>query len=114
MKIIAEAPCRVDLAGGTLDIWPLYLFHPGAVTVNFAINRFARCAVETLGSPELRLRSSDLNKAVSYPSLADLEQVTRPRLPLAAHLLRCFRPGAGLKIETDSQSPAGAGIAGSS
>ena len=36
MKIISEAPCRVDLAGGTLDIWPLYLFHPGAVTLNFA------------------------------------------------------------------------------
>ena len=40
MRIIAEAPCRVDMAGGTLDIWPLYLFHPGAVTVNFAINRY--------------------------------------------------------------------------
>src|SRR2546429_37053 len=31
MKIISEAPCRVDLAGGTLDIWPLYLFHPSAL-----------------------------------------------------------------------------------
>ena len=30
----ATAPTRIDLAGGTLDIWPLYLFHPGAVTVN--------------------------------------------------------------------------------
>jgi len=46
MKIISEAPCRVDLAGGTLDIWPLYLYHPGAVTLNFAINRWARCVVE--------------------------------------------------------------------
>jgi D-glycero-alpha-D-manno-heptose-7-phosphate kinase len=114
MKIIAEAPCRVDLAGGTLDIWPLYLFHPGAVTVNFAINRFARCAVETLSSPELRLRSSDLKKAVTYRSLADLEQATRPRLPLASYLVRFFRPCTGLEIETNSESPAGAGIAGSS
>ena len=70
MRIIAEAPCRVDLAGGTLDIWPLYLFHPGAVTVNFAINRFTRCAIETLDSPEIRLRSSDLQAAESYRSLA--------------------------------------------
>src|SRR4051812_45520459 len=36
--IIASAPCRADLAGGTLDLWPLYLFHPGAVTVNFALS----------------------------------------------------------------------------
>ena len=92
MRIIAEAPCRVDLAGGTLDIWPLYLFHPGAVTVNFAINRFTRCAIETLDSPEIRMRSSDLNAAESYRSIAELEQAVRPRLPLAAHLLRFFRP----------------------
>jgi D-glycero-alpha-D-manno-heptose-7-phosphate kinase len=114
MRIIAEAPCRVDLAGGTLDIWPLYLFHPGAVTVNFAINRFTRCTIETLDSPEIRLCSSDLKAAESYPSLAELEEARRPRLPLAAHLLRFFRPSAGLAMQTRSESPAGAGIAGSS
>jgi len=36
--IVTTAPCRADLAGGTLDIWPLYLFHPGAVSVNVALN----------------------------------------------------------------------------
>jgi D-glycero-alpha-D-manno-heptose-7-phosphate kinase len=114
MRIIARAPCRVDLAGGTLDIWPLYLFHPGAVTVNFAINRYARCDIETLGSAEIRLRSSDLNAAENFRSLAELDRATRPRLPLAAHLLRFFRPGTGLVMHTDSEAPAGAGIAGSS
>ena len=29
--ILAQAPCRADLAGGTIDLWPLYLFHPGAL-----------------------------------------------------------------------------------
>ncbi len=114
MRIIAEAPCRVDLAGGTLDIWPLYLFHPGAVTVNFAINRFARCSVAKLGSPEIRLRSCDLQASECYRSLAELDESIRPRLSLATHLLRFFRPPAGLAIETDSESPTGAGIAGSS
>lgn len=33
MTLVAKAPCRVDLAGGTIDIWPLYLFHAGAVTL---------------------------------------------------------------------------------
>jgi D-glycero-alpha-D-manno-heptose-7-phosphate kinase len=114
MRIIAEAPCRVDLAGGTLDIWPLYLFHPGAITVNFAINRYARCALETLGRPEIRLRSNDLDAAENFGSLAELDRAARPRLPLAAHLLRFFRPSAGLAMHTDSEAPAGAGIAGSS
>jgi D-glycero-alpha-D-manno-heptose-7-phosphate kinase len=114
MKIIAEAPCRVDLAGATLDIWPLYLFHPGAVTVNFAIDRFTRCSIESLRSPEIRLGSSDLKAEESYPSLADLDATRKPRLPLAVHLLRFFRPSGGLALQTDSESPAGAGIAGSS
>ena len=42
MRIETSAPTRIDLAGGTLDIWPLYLFHPGAQTVNAAISIRAR------------------------------------------------------------------------
>jgi D-glycero-alpha-D-manno-heptose-7-phosphate kinase len=114
MRITAQAPCRVDLAGGTLDIWPLYLFHPGAVTVNFAIDRFTRCSIEGLDGPGIHLHSSDLNSAERYDSLAHLEQAPRPRLPLAVHLLRSFRPRSGVRIHTHSESPAGAGIAGSS
>lgn len=114
MTIIAQAPCRVDLAGGTLDIWPLYLFHPGAVTVNFAINCFTRCAIEPLDSPVIHLRSADLDTEQNFNSLADLEQATRFRLPLAIHLLRHFLPSKGLAMQTESESPAGAGIAGSS
>jgi D-glycero-alpha-D-manno-heptose-7-phosphate kinase len=34
----ARGGCRVDFGGGTLDIWPLGLFHPGARTVNTAID----------------------------------------------------------------------------
>ena len=37
MRLSATAPCRVDLAGGTLDIYPLYLFLDQGVTVNMAI-----------------------------------------------------------------------------
>lgn len=44
--ITARAWCRVDLAGGTLDIWPLGLFHPGARTVNVAIDVAATVRLE--------------------------------------------------------------------
>jgi D-glycero-alpha-D-manno-heptose-7-phosphate kinase len=36
--VTAKAWCRVDLAGGTLDIWPLGLFHHEARTVNLAVD----------------------------------------------------------------------------
>jgi hypothetical protein len=41
MNVRCHAPCRVDLAGGTLDIWPRDLLHDGAVTMNFAVDREA-------------------------------------------------------------------------
>jgi len=54
----------VDLAGGTLDIWPLYLFHPGALTINAAITRYASCVIETrgIGDKKVRLVSLDTKR----------------------------------------------------
>lgn len=47
MKTNARAWCRVDLAGGTLDIWPLGLITPGARTVNLSIDLAARVELES-------------------------------------------------------------------
>ena len=114
MKIISEAPCRVDLAGGTLDIWPLYLYHSGAVTLNFAINRWTRCVLEPQDSPEIRLRSGDLEAEESFGSFEELRSSKQPRLPLVTYVLRFFEPRTGLLVHTDSEAPAGAGVSGSS
>ncbi len=114
MKIISEAPCRVDLAGGTLDIWPLYLYHPGAVTLNFAINRWTRCVLEPRESPEIRLRSGDLEAEETFASFEELRVSKQPRLPLVTYVLRFFEPRTGLLLHTDSEAPAGAGVSGSS
>ena len=114
MKIISEAPCRVDLAGSTLDIWPLYLYHPGAVTLNFAVDRWTRCVIETREGPEIRLRSGDLEAEETYACFDEMRTADRPRLPLVTYLLRFFEPRTGLAVHTDSEAPAGAGISGSS
>lgn len=114
MRITSKAPCRVDLAGGTLDIWPLYLFHADPVTVNFAINRQTTCVVETRNDREIHLHSTDLEKSESFGSLEELRGTRKYQLPLTAHVLRFFTPATGVDVYTDSESPSGAGIAGSS
>ena len=114
MKIYAQAPCRVDLAGGTLDIWPLCLYHEGVVTVNFAVDRYTRCWIETRSDSKIILRSRDLHVKEEFDSIEGLIDSPRYRLPLAAWQLRYFRPPTGLEMETDSEAPAGAGISGSS
>ncbi|HSE47708.1 MAG TPA: hypothetical protein VLA96_00710 [Terriglobales bacterium] len=112
--IVAHACCRVDLAGGTLDIWPLYLFHPGAITVNFGVNILTRCRIAPLPGKRIHLRSIDTKREEVFADLAALCRAKKYKHPLAAYLVRFFAPQGGMEIETNSESPAGAGISGSS
>ena len=116
MRIESKAPTRVDLAGGTLDIWPLYLFHPGAVTVNAAITRYASCVIDqhTEGDDRIKLISRDTQRQESFESFAALVKGKRYRLPLLAEIAKFFHPEGGFTLTTDSEAPAGAGIGGSS
>jgi D-glycero-alpha-D-manno-heptose-7-phosphate kinase len=114
MRVSAKAPCRVDLAGATLDIWPLYLFHDNVVTVNFAVNRYTYGNIETRGDSGIVLRSQDLGIEETFESFGELYAARRYRLPLLALLVRFFAPGQGITLESASEAPAGAGISGSS
>jgi D-glycero-alpha-D-manno-heptose-7-phosphate kinase len=113
MKVEARAPARVDLAGGTVDIWPLYLFHPGAQTVNLAIRCYASCVVETRADRRIVLVSHDQQVRETYDSLMDLA-LGRSELPLLRELVLFFDPRRGVTIKTSSQVPVGAGLGGSS
>src|ERR1700687_599350 len=116
MIIGFKAPTRVDFDGGTLDIWPLYLFHPGALTVNAAISLYASCVIETNapGDEQIKLVSRDTKREESFSSLTELAKAGRYRLPLLAEIVKFFRPPGGFTLTTDSEAPAGAGIGGSS
>src|SRR6266850_4115654 len=114
MTILSKAPCRVDMAGGTIDIWPLYLFHAGACTVNFAVDRYASCRLSTRRDSKIILRSRDLKGEEVFASLDALRSAKKYRLPLLAYLVKFFAPKTGIELATDSEAPAGAGIAGSS
>ncbi|HET9706482.1 MAG TPA: hypothetical protein VFP85_20710 [Vicinamibacterales bacterium] len=110
MRISASAPTRIDLAGGTIDIWPLYLFHPGAQTLNAAISLRARAWIERRPDDRVELVSEDIDRA---ENLAFDQLGADESLPLLAKLTHRF--GArGIRLVTHAESPAGAGIAGSS
>lgn len=114
MIIETSAPTRVDLAGGTIDIWPLYLFHPGATTVNFATSLRAHCRIETRDDGRIVLESRD-RKVAFETELAALEDLIREeRLELIAKLVHFFKPTTGFHLTANSEAPAGAGLGGSS
>ena len=112
--IVTTAPCRADLAGGTLDIWPLFLFHPGAVSVNVALNILTACRITPRTGRGILLKSHDTSREERFTSLDALLARKSYRHPLAAYLVRFFKPRGGFLLETFSESPAGAGISGSS
>ena len=114
MIIESSAPTRVDLAGGTIDIPPLFLFHEGASTVNFAIDLLAKCRIETRPDDKIELISIDRQVELDS-SLEHINELkNEPRLELLAKLVYFFKPETGFTMTTESEAPAGAGLAGSS
>ncbi|MBA2334384.1 MAG: hypothetical protein ACR2M8_11200 [Pyrinomonadaceae bacterium] len=114
MIIESSAPTRVDLAGGTIDIPPLFLFHEGAATVNFAVSLLAKCRIETRDDNRIILESVDrgVKFDTTLEQIADLKNESR--LELLSKLVYFFKPKVGFNMITESEAPAGAGLAGSS
>jgi D-glycero-alpha-D-manno-heptose-7-phosphate kinase len=121
VHIETSAPTRIDLAGGTIDIWPLYLFHPGAQTINAAISLRATARIDSRPDQRVVIRSEDTQRTVEVDDWQQLRETGELRLlSLLTHwFLRGPEAPAhgrkdGLTLTTRCESPAGAGIAGSS
>ncbi len=109
----ATAPVRVDLAGGTLDLWPLGLLDPGGVTVAVAVS--LRVSVEVKSAPAkgvVSIRSRDLDLEVRFALAA--AQPDRGPLGLLERVVRELAPPEGLSLVCASPVPAGSGLGGSS
>src|ERR1035438_7280782 len=91
-SIMAQAPCRADLAGGTVDLWPLYLFHPGALTLNFALEILTTCRITPLAGKAIELRSIDTGLQEAFTDLAELTACRKLQYLLAACVVPFFAP----------------------
>ena len=112
MQITAKAPTRIDLAGGTLDIWPLYLLYDESITINLAINLFATASLQPLPDSRIQIVSKDQNASLEAAHLTELSK--DGQLSLLSRLIHHFAPTQGFHLETDCKAPAGSGLGGSS
>ncbi len=110
--IFSRAPTRIDLAGGTLDIWPLFHLFDNPPTVNAAINLFATVKITPLSGKTIRVKSKDLNLNETFSSLDKIP--TKHPLELILRTIQFYKPKTGFAIETDCEAPPGSGIGGSS
>ena len=101
------APCRADLAGGTLDIWPLGLLQDDAVTVNVAIPVLVRVQVST---------DAPRGKVIHHVAGLAARVLTHDQAHtgLTAAVAFHFAPHGGIRIEVLEQAPVGSGLGGSS
>jgi D-glycero-alpha-D-manno-heptose-7-phosphate kinase len=123
-RVAAAAPTRIDLAGGTIDLWPLHLLHDQPLTINAAIDQFARATVEATAGPGVEIVAADRGARLRADGFGDLPTridgapgtVEFP-LRLAAHFLAPLAAAGvtgGCRVTTDCQAPAGSGLGGSS
>ncbi len=129
--IEARCPVRIDLAGGTLDLWPISVLVPGSRTVNLGISLFAKARVSVTpqrkkkkGSPTSLVRYESKDQSHVWEGSIDaLAQFTvPPALEIHHRAFRYFsdqqprtaREYAQITIRTEATSPAGAGLGGSS
>ena len=106
--IRAVARCRVDLGGGTLDIWPLGLLFPGAQTVNVGLDLAVEVTLEAGGSGyRLRTERAELAAATAAELAAEPEGAL---VGLVAEALEL--PPVSVTLRSDS--PRGGGLGASS
>jgi len=107
----ASAPTRVDLAGGTLDLWPLcHLLEAPALTVNVALALRAEATVTARDDGIVEIRSVDLGQIVQ----CDVDRLKHDRLGLATRLVEALAPNRSLTVTLRSGVPRQSGLGGSS
>jgi D-glycero-alpha-D-manno-heptose-7-phosphate kinase len=109
----AAAPTRIDLAGGTLDIWPLSQMIVDATTVNLAVRLMARATVTPRRDRKLEVLSVDRGRRALF-DLPLGPAALRGPLSWLVRLCHEFAPGQPLTLACRAEAPAGAGMGGSS
>lgn len=109
-----QSPTRVDLAGGTLDLWPLYLLVDTSYTINFAIDINTRAELKEREDGKIVLESRDRGLKAEFNSLEAFLADDDEDWCLVKQHINYWKPEVGFELMTDSQSPVGGGLGGSS
>ncbi len=111
---LVHSNLRVDIAGGTLDLWPLFNFVGGAKTINAALSLKATCEFNLLASSSIDISIANLNYQKTFSNIQDFFASNDSEIQILKPVLKNYKFPSGFKIKTESQSPVGGGLGGSS
>lgn len=111
--VTVKAPARIDFGGGTLDIFPLYLFFGGNITTNAAIDLGSQVWLTERSDNRVTIQSLDTGHALECDGGIDALPMTGP-LALITRALTYLKPQGGLDVQTKLLPPHGSGLGASS
>jgi len=107
----ASCPNRIDLAGGTIDLYPLYLLLGQATTINLSVTLSSTASVWLTDDNLIQIESVDLGVT---GKLKPHEIPESGALALAARAVNCFWTGGGIAVRLHNEAPRGSGLGASS
>ncbi|MEZ4871516.1 MAG: galactokinase [Bdellovibrionales bacterium] len=114
MNLCIKSPTRVDLAGGTLDLWPIYTIVRPAMTINCSIDIYTQVEVDTSHKSGVFVQVSDLKYEKNFSNYTEFMSCTDSPVELIQCVAKEFGDIGTYRIKTSSQSPVGGGLGGSS
>ena len=118
MKVTVTVPTRIDLAGGTLDVYPLYLFEDGGLTVNAAIDVYGHVTVEERADAQIHIEAKDTGVKEAFSDLDAMQVQMGGPLDLVKKAIRFYcahhHSQRGLNVTLSCDAPHGSGLGASS
>jgi len=119
---LRKARCRIDISGGTLDLWPLFVDHSEQLCLNqLQIPIFSNIKINFKKSRkfELKIISKDYQKTFSTTDQnLDINKHKKHSLSwlirICLHFLKKHPQKGQLLIESQTDIPPGSGLGGSS
>lgn len=108
MIVRVTAPSRADLAGGTLDIWPLPHLFPNSATINVALDARVELEMED-GRDRWEVAAGGVEDGY-----ADLDALCASPWALFGEILKAGPPPTPVRIAVRRQPPHRSGLGGSS
>ncbi len=112
-----KSPTRVDLSGGTLDMWPLFNFVGPCRTINVAIDIWTVVEINpTPNSAKIIIESLDYQQKWEFENLSEFLNWKDKKIVLYQTVIDFFsqKIETGFQLTTKSESPIGGGLGGSS
>ncbi len=109
--VTVRAPVRVDIAGGTLDIYPVYNFLGSSLTLNFAISPGTRVEVKTKQGSGVRIQAG-AEPTREFENSHSID--SRGSLAVVGNVLNYFPPSDRFSLSFESSVPHGSGLGASS